>query len=302
MPDPKEVFENYRQHWDFITANSDDDFEGQHFDRKEVPPIRSNGQVDRNDLKRFKTTKVAACISAFANSNKDGGLLVLGVSNTGEIRGVNHLSESEINSLTAFNDLLKNQTAITNFAECQNKAGIAVKILLIYVPYTPRAICETLDRHPEAWIRSGAQNYPINEQQREQLKRDKQITNFESAYCCPFHIDDVDREVLQEFRKVHLENASYDLDDKELLYEAGAIDRDGRGYVFNMAGFLFFARNPQRQLPWAHIRLMRFEANSNEAQLRGLPTFDQKFDGSVAQQIRKINVSLKKVLEVKRHR
>ena len=293
MPSPKEVFENYQQYWNFITTNSDDDFEGQHFDRKEVPPIGSNGQVDRNDLKRFKREKVTACISAFANSNKDGGLLVLGVSKTGHIKGINHLSESQINSLTAFNDLLKNQTAIVNFAEDQTSAGITVKILLIYVPYTSNAICETLDRHPEAWIRSGAQNLPINDQRREQLKRDKQITNFENSYCCPFHIDDVDKDVLQKFREVYLENANYNLDDKELLYEAGAIERDGTGYVFNNAGFLFFARNPQRQLSWAYIRLMRFEAESNEAEPLILPTFDRKFEGSIIQQIRKIRSFLR---------
>ncbi len=145
MPTPKEVFENYQQHWNFITVNSDDDFEGQHFDRKEIP-TGLNGLVDKNDLKRFKTERVAACISAFANSNRNGGLLVIGVSKTGEIKGINHLSEPEINSLTVFNDLLKNQTASVNFAECQNSTGIAVKILLIYVPYTSDAICETLDR------------------------------------------------------------------------------------------------------------------------------------------------------------
>ena len=93
MLSPKEVFENYQQHWNFITTNSDSNFEGQHFDRKEVPSVGSNGQVSRSDLTRFKKEKVAACISAFANSNKDGGLLVLGVSNTGEIKGVNHLRE-----------------------------------------------------------------------------------------------------------------------------------------------------------------------------------------------------------------
>ena len=160
--------------------------------------------------------------------------------------------------------------------------------MLIYVPYTSDAICETLERQPEAWIRSGAQNLPLNEQQREQLKRDKKITDFENAYCCPFHVDDVDSEVLQEFRKVYLENANYDLDDEILLHQAGAIERDGDGYSFNNAGFLFFARHPQRRLPWAYVRLLRFEANSNEEHSRGLPSFDQKFDGSIAQQIRKI--------------
>ena len=294
MPNPKEVFENYQQYWNFITVNSDDDFEGQHFDRKEVPPVELNGQVDGNALRRFKTTKMVACISAFANSNKDGGLLVLGVSKTGDIKGTDHLRESEINSLMSFNDLLKNyQTPHIYPVECQDNAGLKKKILLIYVPYVQQAICETLSTPPKAWIRSVAQNLQISERQREQLKREKQITNFENVYCCPFHIDDVDQDVLQQFREVYLENANYDLSDEELLYEVGAIDRAENGYVFNNAGFLFFARNPQRQLSWAYIRLMRFEAESNEVESRGLPTFDRKFEGSIIQQIRRIRSFLR---------
>ena len=289
MPNPKEVFENYQQYWNLITVNSDDDFEGQHFDRKEVPPIRSNGQVDGNAFKRFKKAKVAACISAFANRNRKGGLLVLGISSTGEIKGIDHLDEDKINSLMAFNDLLKNhQVPNIELVECRDNTGTKKKILLIYVSYVRDTICETLSTPPEAWIRSGAQNLPLSEEQREQLKRDKQMTNFENAYCCPFRIDDVDKDVLQEFREVYLENANYDWDDKELLYQAGAIDPDGTGYAFNNAGFLFFARYPQRKLPWAYIRLMRFEVYSNEAKSRGLPTFERKFEGPIAQQIRKI--------------
>ena len=293
MPSPKEVFDNHQQHWKFMTAISDAEFEGQHFDRKEVPPAESDGHVNKKKLRDFKNEKVVKCISAFANANKDGGLLVVGVSKTGEIKGIDHLSENEINSLTAFNKLLRNQAVIVNFVEHPDNTDVKKKILLIYVPYTQHAICETLDTHPKAWLRSGAQNLPMNEQQREQLKRDKKITDFENAYCCPFHIDDVDKEVLQEFRKVYLENASYDLSDEEMLYRAGAIDRDGDGYAFNNAGFLFFARYPQRNLSWAYIRLMRFEADSDEIESRGLPTFDRKFDGPIAQQIRKIRSFLR---------
>ena len=294
MPSPKEVFENYQQHWNFITTNSDSDFEGQHFDRKEVPSVGSNGQVSRSDLMRFKTKKVAACISAFANKNRKGGLLVLGISTIGEVKGVDHLREDQINSLMAFNDLLKNhQVPDIELVEGQDNAGVKKQILLIYVHHARHAICETLSTPPKAWIRSGAQNLPMNEEQRDQLKRDKKITDFENAYCCPFHINDIDREVLQEFRKVYLEHANYDRTDEELLCEIGAIDRDGTGYAFNNAGFLFFARQPQRKLPWAYIRLMRFEVDSNEAASRGLPTFDRKFEGSITQQIRKIRSFLR---------
>jgi predicted HTH transcriptional regulator len=185
--------------------------------------------------------------------------------------------------------VLRNQAAVTHFIECENSAGNPDQVLLVYVPYTENHICETLTSPPKAWRRVGKQNTLIDDLMREQLKRDKRIVNFERTYCCPFHIDEVDKDVLREFRQVFLADAIHDdYDDEQILHQAGAIDRDGDGYVFTNAGFLFFAARPQRLLDWAYIRLLRFEVNSSAANSRGLYTFERRFDGPIPQQIRKI--------------
>lgn len=285
MPTPKDVFDNPHSHWSFITSSSDDDFEGQHLDRKEAGRVGENGLVSPSELTRVRE-HITKCISAFANANQNGSLLIVGVSTGGEIRGLGHLNENQLNSLTCFNQLLRNQAATLKAVDCVNYAGVQDQVLLIYVPYAANGICETLETPPKAWFRSGKQNLPLSDQLREQLKRDKQIVDFERTYCCPFHMDDVDKHVLQEFRRVFLADAAYDCDDQELLYRAGAISRDGEIYAFTNAGFLFFAANPQRLLPWAYIRLLRFESKSNTVEARGLPTFDKAFDGPIPQQIR----------------
>jgi len=69
-----------------------------------------------------------------------------------------------------------------------------------------------------------------------------------------------------------LSDARYEYSDEELLYNAGAIEKDGDSYYFTRIGFLFFAANPQRVMPWAFIRLLRYERNSDQE--GGLPTFD----------------------------
>ena len=94
--------------------------------------------------------------------------------------------------------------------DCENSAGDPDRVLLIYVPYAENGICETLTASPKAWLRSGKQNTPVNDQVREQLKRDKRILDFERAYCCPFHIDQVDKDVLAKFRQVFLADTTYD--------------------------------------------------------------------------------------------
>lgn len=287
MPNPKDVFDNYAQYWTFITSSSDDAFEGQYFDRKEAGRVGANGLVSPSTLNGIKE-HITECISGFANANHAGGLLVIGVSSTGEVKGTCHLREHQINSLTSLHQLLRNQAATIRFVECQNCTGDPDNVLLIYVPHAENGMCETLGNPPKAWYRKGKQNVLMDEQLREQLKRDKKIVNFERTYCCPFHMDDVDQHVLREFRKVCLVDATYNQGDEELLYNVGAIDRDGSGYAFTNAGFLFFAANPQRLLSWAYIRLLRFENNSRAADARGLPTFDKKFDGAIPQQIRKM--------------
>ena len=52
------------------------------------------------------------------------------------------------------------------------------------------------------------------------------------------------------------------------------------------AGTLFFSANPQRVLPQANIRLLRFEAPIAARDERPPPTYDKSFGGSVTKQIR----------------
>jgi len=174
--------------------------------------------------------------------------------------------------------------------DAMDNAGNPVKICLIYVPYTPSAICETMGASPECWRRQGAQNLRLNAEQREQLRRDKKIVSFEDEYCCPFDARDLDQPLLSEFRKVFHSDARYSYSDEELLYQAGALIRDGKSYNFNNAGFLFFSANPQRLLNWASVRLLRFESLSGKSAGSSLVTLDKPFTGSLPQQIRNIRV------------
>ena len=82
MPNPKEVFDDPEKYWIFLTTQSDKDFEGQHFERK-----------DTSDCDEVKET-----VSAFAN--RSGGLLVLGISPKGEVKGIDHLADDKRNRLT----------------------------------------------------------------------------------------------------------------------------------------------------------------------------------------------------------
>src|SRR5438876_10713271 len=110
MPEPREVFRDPPSHWALLTARSDAEVEGQHFDRKEACRPSASGSVSDKEVRAFRQ-QVIEGVSAFANSIAAGGLVVLGVSSGGEVRWLSHLTESQRNSLTRFDEVLVNHGA-----------------------------------------------------------------------------------------------------------------------------------------------------------------------------------------------
>ena len=286
MPKPIEIYENPSAYWHLITAARDVDFEDQHFDRKEAGRPDLAGHLPSGKLTEI-ITQAKETISAFANANRDGGLLVIGVSTTGDVKGLSHLNDSQRNSLLDFQTWLTSHTSRCKLHDCSGPSG-PTKVALIYTPYLANAICETPDKDKRAWFRQGAQNVLLNADQKDALRRDKGITVFENAKCCEFDKDDLDMALLTEFRKVFPASAGYTYTDEQLLFQAGAIVKDGGKFFFNNAGFLFFASNPQRVMSWAYVRLLRFEAALARASEVGLVSDERKFIGPLPTQIRNI--------------
>jgi len=291
MPSPLEIFDNPEAHWSLLTSATDDEFEHQHLDRKEAGRPSSSSGISTAQIDKVRT-EITECVSAFANSNRGGGLLVLGISSVGEVKGINHLSDAHRNSLTNINNLLKNQGARSQFFDCTDDLKNPNRVCFIYVPYSEHAICETLHSPPRAWIRHGSQNLLVNDHQRDQLRREKQIVHFEREYCCPYDPAEVDRDVVSEFKTVFLADAGFKYSDEELLFQAGALVKDGKAYTFTNAGLLFFGVNPQRLMPWASIRLLRYEAGTEKESEVGIVSLDKTFTGSLSKQIRQIRAYL----------
>ena len=283
MPSPKDVFANPLQYLDFLQSA---DFEGQYFERKEV-------RVDTNNQINTLKNKIMQCISAFANRNREGGILVIGIADDGNIKGTHHVDESTMNSILQVVRDLSNHATQVQDVELPNSGG--KRLHLLYTPWTSSAICETVSDFPKAWKRVGAQNLALTEQDREHLKREKRIVDFEASYCCPYDPGELDIKVVEEFKKAYLEaaDAAYDYTTEEVLYRAGALIRENDKYGFTNAGFLFFTSNPRRLFASAYVRVLRFEVDVEESRDRGATTFDKDFDGALPNVIRKLQTFFK---------
>jgi predicted HTH transcriptional regulator len=284
-PGPRQIFDTPQAHVSFLTVTSDDQFEGQHFDRKEVARAAAGESIAKNALDATRE-HVIKTVSAFANSNVEGGLLVLGVSKTGGVVGIDHLGENQTNSLTGLNTLLRAHAAEVKHFQCPDASGSARTICLIYSGWVSNAICETTEAASRAWVRSGPQSLPITQAVRDQLRRSKGLFNQDTAPCCPFAIEDVDQEVLGEFRRVFHPETTRQFSDERLLREAGAIVSERGQTHFTLPGLLFFASNPQRIVAHAYLRLLKFVVPSAQHNSRGTPSFDKDFKGPVTKQLR----------------
>ncbi|MDF9799096.1 putative HTH transcriptional regulator [Catalinimonas alkaloidigena] len=279
---PKEVYDNPGRYWDFLTVSDDRSFEGQHFDRKEVCRAGSNGQVSRGDLKNFRNSQIAETISAFANENKEGGLLVLGIASDGSVPGLNHLSEEQVNSLCSIDYLVGHNYQAK--VHKQTVVGNDVEIVLIYTSCSVNTICATVGQSRKAFRRGGIQNLELNDQDVERLKREKGIVDYENTNCSRFSEDEVDQGVYREFVKGFLSNTSYEWATIDCLKRAGGIDITGEW--FTNAGKLFFSQFPGNSIAHAYIRLLRFDSSYEERDNRPTPTYDKKFKGPLTKQIR----------------
>lgn len=285
-PSPRAVFDDPQAAWAYLTQPNDDTFEGQHFDRKEAGRPQGGLALERKALDVVRE-HVIKTVSAFANSNTEGGLLILGISSSGDVLGIDHLSEEQRNSITNLNPLLCNHAAEITFHDCQDADGDDRLVCLIYSGYVQNALCETPEANPKAWARQGSQSVLMNQTVREQVRIRKGILDMDSAPLSPFSMEDIDAEVVKEFRRVFHPESTGDFSDERLLYEAGAIVRSSNGELsFTLPGLLFFASNPQRVLPHAFLRLMKFLVPSSQYRERGTPSFDKDFRGPVTKQIR----------------
>ncbi len=284
-PSPRRVFDDPQFAWAFLTQPTDDDFEGQHFDRKEAGRPVGSAAISKSALDGIKEL-VIKTVSAFANSNVEGGLLVLGISSTGEVAGIDHLGEDQRNSITNLNTLLRTHAAEVKCHHCQDANGVDKTLCLIFSAYVPTAICETPESTPRAWVRNGHQSLLMTVEVRDRVRLRKGLLDLDSVAWCPYSPDDLDAEVMTEFRRVFHPETTGGFSDERLLREAGAIVTSSGEASFTLPGLLFFASNPQRVLSHAYLRLLKFVVPSSQYQSRGTPSFDKDFRGPVTKQIR----------------
>lgn len=241
--------------------------------------------------------KIKATLASFATSNKEpnGGLFVLGVDDEGQIRGLSHLSSSELERLLDISHLLENIYFELKRVDCEDATGASDFIYLIYAAYAERALVCSADSQKRAWKRMDSRTIELTRDTIEQFKRDRGLLEFESQLLFEFTNDELDAELAEHFRLAVIEDQQLPLTTSltEVLFNKGVIDHKEGKYFWTRGGYLFLSINPRRRIAGAYIRLTKIEGRQAVARERFVASLDRDFDGPLPRQITKTRIFLR---------
>ena len=197
---------------------------------------------------------LAGCLVAFANG--DGGLIVLGLDETGRV--AESIWEEEAEGALRAAVALCRPPVVSQWQEVEFDQGHLIGI----------RVSRSTELHSledgRVLIRHGPENRPLTGDEIRQLASGKSTGSFEVDTVAGATIDDFDREIINEYLAKREGRGGPRLDSlATLLFEIGATNHQGEPTV---AGILLFGKRPQAFLPQSGIVFVRFASTEPRAE------------------------------------
>lgn len=232
--------------------------ENQYFERKGI------GEKD------IAPTKIASELIGMLNA--DGGVLAFGVSDNGEIQDLNTLGEKLSNYRSLFIDFIDPYGNIK--LEEVNIDGNLV--FLYHVDQDIERIFKRKDNE-QIFLRVDDKNKLLDREAVRNLEYDKQIRKFEEEIEHDFDVDDFDKSLLNRYK----EKLNYSGDVLDLLVKRHlAVKKEGQ-FKIKKAGVLLFAKDPEKYIPSAFLRYIRFEGTEAKVGTEHNVVKDERFENNI---------------------
>ena len=211
-----------------------------------------NLYLDRKSVK-VALQDLANEIASFANAN--GGIIVVGITNEGELEGFNLYG---IDKLNECQKVVTNYLKPTPIYECElinikNRKEEEDYILLFHIE--PAMDFIVRNNKDEVYCRQGDSSIKLTTDQIRSLEYDKKERNFESEVLMDTTINDLDLEMVELYKK----HIGTDVSNIQLLKARSFLVEKRGTYHLTKAGMLLFGINPSRYFPSARIRVLKFE-------------------------------------------
>lgn len=234
---------------------------------------KENQYFERKGLgeKDIKPTKIAEEIIGMLNA--DGGVLAFGVSDNGDIQNLRVLSERELDRYrTLCFDFIHPACNVT-LEEAIVNGNL---IFLYHVEQELERIFARRD-NDHVFLRMLDTNRKLDRDGIKKLEYDKAIRKFEEEVVPEFEIDDFDQELLEEYKsKLNYKGNVLDLLTKRYL----ARKKDNH-YEFKNSSVLLFSKDPEKYIPSASVRYIRYEGTEALTGTEHNVVKDERFENNI---------------------
>lgn len=239
--------------------------ENQYFERKGL------GEKD------IKATKIAEELIGMLNA--DGGVLVFGVSDSGEIQDLNQISDK----LDEYRKLIFDFIQPPCHIHLEEILVDEKLIFIFHVEHDYERIYSRKD-NDKVFLRVADSNRELNREQIKKLEYDKNIRRFEDEIVPDFNLDDLDNALLTEYQQ----KLNFKGDVLELLYKRNLVKKFGESYQFKKSAVLVFSKDPERYIPSASVRYVRYEGTTAKVGSEHNVIKDQRFENNIPRLIEEL--------------
>lgn len=232
--------------------------EHQYFERK--------GLYEKN----VKPTKIAEELIGMLNA--DGGVLVFGVADNGEIQNLNDIEDQ----------LDKYRSLMFDFIHpsCNIRLEeVYIEKNLIFLYHVEQELERTFSRkdNENVFLRMNDTNRILDRDAVKKLEYDKQIRRFEEEIQSDFDLEDLDESLLTQYKeKLNYKGSELDLLTKRYL----AGKKDGI-FQIKKAGILLFSKDPEKYIPSASVRYIRYEGKESKTGTEHNVIKDERFEYNI---------------------
>ena len=241
---------------------------------------RKEGPCFERKSIRMEPKALAVPLVAFANA--DGGLMVIGVNDAGEVEGVDGLDRQVNELLRVPFDFCKPTVKVDfKFAACTDRKGLPNRVLLLTVHQSPSVHATQAD---EVYYRVGDKSKKLTFDERMQLMYDKGDRFYEDTPVGGATLADLNLDFVKQYAR----QIGYSKTPLHFLKENNGFVKTGKGADHvSVAAVLLFGKVPQQYFPRARIRFIRYEGTQEQTGARMNVIKDVTFDGTILEMTRK---------------
>ncbi len=240
--------------------------------------FKEDRRFERKGCQKIHFDDLATYYSTFSNT-PDGGLVVFGIENDGEIVGCKSLSQGQTNEIESFH-LTKCPQARPEFKRIpvviNNNPDFCIAI---FIPYMGKLIETNKD---EAWIRYGESRHKMSEEEKQDFRSTRQELSFELAAASYKYPDDFELRVIQDFCDAYREREGVkNWSNEEVLVDRHLLKVVGQKPTPLNSLVLMAARDPRISIPGCRVRVQRFATEVEGEGSTYAPQRDKTIEGNL---------------------